>query len=92
MMSGRYDGGGHKEALETWLYGWRSTGSGASGGTSSAPQRLWGLRFSDGTGAQASAPTNTLFFTAGVNDEADGLFGTITPADNATPENDRDDH
>ena len=55
-------------------------------------QRLWGLRFSDGTGAQASAPTSTLFFTAGVNDEADGLFGTITPADNATPENDRDDH
>jgi uncharacterized protein (TIGR03118 family) len=55
-------------------------------------QRLWGLRFSDGTGAQASAPTNTLFFTAGVNDEADGLFGTITPADNATPENNRDDH
>ena len=55
-------------------------------------QRLWGLRFSDGTGAQASAPTNTLFFAAGINDEADGLFGTITPADNATPESNRDDH
>jgi uncharacterized protein (TIGR03118 family) len=54
-------------------------------------QRLWGLRFSDGTGAQATAPTNTLFFAAGVNDEADGLFGTITPADNATPESGRDD-
>jgi uncharacterized protein (TIGR03118 family) len=55
-------------------------------------QRLWGLQFSDGTGAQASAPTNTLFFTAGVNDEADGLFGTITPADTAAPENNRDDN
>jgi hypothetical protein len=32
-----------------------------------------------------------LFFAAGVNDEADGLFGTITPADNATPESGRDD-
>jgi uncharacterized protein (TIGR03118 family) len=55
-------------------------------------QRLWGLRFSDGTGAQATAPTNTLFFAAGVNDEADGLFGTITPADDATPESGRDDN
>jgi len=53
-------------------------------------QRLWGLRFSDGSRAQAAAPTNALFFTAGINDEADGLFGTITPADNATPENDHD--
>ena len=55
-------------------------------------QRLWGLRFSDGTRAQASAPTNTLFFAAGINDEADGLFGTITPADNAAPESNKDDH
>lgn len=36
---------------------------------------LWSLNF--GNGAQAG-PTNTLFFTAGINDEVDGLFGTIT--------------
>jgi uncharacterized protein (TIGR03118 family) len=37
---------------------------------------LWALQF----GNNASAgPSNTLFFTAGIDDEADGLFGTITP-------------
>ena len=37
---------------------------------------LWSLTF----GNDASAgPANTLFFSAGINDEADGLFGTITP-------------
>ena len=35
---------------------------------------LWGLAF--GNGGLAGNP-NTLFFTAGFNDEADGLFGTI---------------
>ena len=38
---------------------------------------LWGLAF--GNGADAG-PTNTLFFTAGLNHEADGLFGTLTTA------------
>jgi hypothetical protein len=37
---------------------------------------LWGLRFAPAT--QGAGP-NTLFFTAGLNDEADGLFGTIVP-------------
>jgi uncharacterized protein (TIGR03118 family) len=37
---------------------------------------LWGLRFSPTT---PGATPNTLFFTAGLNHEADGLFGTITP-------------
>jgi len=36
---------------------------------------LWGLAF--GNGASAGG-TNELFFTAGINDEADGLFGKIT--------------
>jgi uncharacterized protein (TIGR03118 family) len=36
---------------------------------------LWALGF--GNGALAG-PTDTLFFTAGINDEADGLFGSIT--------------
>jgi uncharacterized protein (TIGR03118 family) len=38
---------------------------------------LWGLAFGNGG---VAGPTNTLFFAAGFNDEADGLFGTITPA------------
>lgn len=35
---------------------------------------LWGLRFGNGS---FSAPTSTLYFAAGINDEADGLFGSI---------------
>lgn len=39
--------------------------------------RLWSLAFgNDG----AAGPATTLFFTAGINDEADGLFGTLVPA------------
>src|SRR5712671_7146082 len=37
---------------------------------------LWSLTF--GNDATAG-PANTLFFTAGINNEADGLFGTLTP-------------
>src|SRR5207249_3991310 len=37
---------------------------------------LWALQF--GHGAANNGPTDTLFFTAGPNDEEDGLFGTIT--------------
>jgi uncharacterized protein (TIGR03118 family) len=36
---------------------------------------LWGLAFGNGA---AAGPTTTLFFTAGINDESDGLFGTLT--------------
>ena len=37
---------------------------------------LWSLTFgNDGT----AGPANTLLFTAGINGEQDGLFGTITP-------------
>jgi len=38
---------------------------------------LWGLAFGNG---QTAGPTNSLFFTAGINDEADGLFGMIQSA------------
>jgi uncharacterized protein (TIGR03118 family) len=39
---------------------------------------VWSLTFgNDG----AAGPANTLFFTAGINNENDGLFGTITPVD-----------
>jgi uncharacterized protein (TIGR03118 family) len=39
---------------------------------------LWSLTF--GNDATAG-PANTLFFTAGLNGEQDGLFGTLTPID-----------
>jgi uncharacterized protein (TIGR03118 family) len=38
---------------------------------------LWALQFGNGGSA---GPTRTLFFTAGPNDEADGLFGSIDPS------------
>ncbi len=39
---------------------------------------VWSLTFAnDGTAGLA----NTLYFTAGINNEMDGLFGTITPVD-----------
>jgi uncharacterized protein (TIGR03118 family) len=37
---------------------------------------LWSLAFGNNGGAGSS---NTLFFTAGINNENDGLFGTLTP-------------
>ena len=46
------------------------------GGGPVAIDGLWGLRFAPAT---PGAGPNTLFFTAGLNDEADGLFGTIVP-------------
>jgi uncharacterized protein (TIGR03118 family) len=46
---------------------------------------LWGLAFGNGG---ASGPGNTLFFTAGPNDEMDGLFGSLVPI---APELNEDD-
>ncbi len=37
---------------------------------------LWGLAFGND---HSAGPSNTLFFTAGLNHEADGLFGAIAP-------------
>jgi len=45
--------------------------------------RLWALRFGNDQGA---GPSNWLFFTAGISDEAHGLFGFLMPADNSAPE------
>jgi len=36
---------------------------------------LWALSFGNGASA---GPTNSLYFTAGIDDEAHGLFGTLT--------------
>jgi uncharacterized protein (TIGR03118 family) len=40
---------------------------------------LWALSFGNGA---ASGPLNVLFFTAGIQDEKHGLFGTVTPVAN----------
>jgi uncharacterized protein (TIGR03118 family) len=45
-------------------------------GQSIAIDGLWALEF--GHGAPNNGPVDTLFFTAGPNDESDGLFGSIT--------------
>ena len=39
---------------------------------------LWGLRFGNGG---AGGPATTLFFTAGINGEKDGLYGSIVSLD-----------
>jgi hypothetical protein len=44
-------------------------------------QGLWGIAFGNGAAAGAR---NTLFFTAGIHDELDGLFGTLTSMDDET--------
>src|SRR5262249_37765970 len=44
-------------------------------GTPIAIDGLWGLSFGNNGTAGSSG---TLFFTAGINDEADGLFGSLT--------------
>jgi uncharacterized protein (TIGR03118 family) len=40
---------------------------------------LWGINFA---GGGTSGAATTLYFAAGLNDEQDGLFGTITPVEN----------
>jgi uncharacterized protein (TIGR03118 family) len=47
----------------------------SSGGPLTIPG-LWGLRFPTGS---LNAVPNALYFTAGINHEADGLFGDIVP-------------
>jgi uncharacterized protein (TIGR03118 family) len=46
-------------------------------GKSLAIDGLWALQFGHGA-TTANGPTNTLFFTAGPDDESNGLFGSIT--------------
>ncbi|MBW8864772.1 MAG: TIGR03118 family protein [Verrucomicrobia bacterium] len=48
---------------------------------------LWGLSFGNGT--RAGVP-GALYFTAGLNDEADGLFGSIVPAPKTSRQGDDD--
>ncbi|MFT3869470.1 MAG: TIGR03118 family protein [Nibricoccus sp.] len=48
---------------------------------------LWAIAFGNGANA---GPTNTLYFAAGIDDEAHGLFGSLTAV--ADPADDDDDH
>ncbi len=41
-----------------------------------SPVGLWALNF--GTGGPNNGDPNTLYFNAGINNQADGLFGAIT--------------
>ncbi len=49
---------------------------------------LWALYFGNGASA---GPATTLFFTAGIDDEAHGLFGTITPLNDGGSDQDDGD-
>jgi uncharacterized protein (TIGR03118 family) len=56
--------------------GWHHDGTlRSSDGGKLVIDRLWALEFGN---AGSNGDPNTLFFTAGPNDESDGLFGTIT--------------
>lgn len=46
-----------------------------STGNAIVNEGLWGLQFGNGGNG---GDTNKLYFTAGINDEADGLFGSLT--------------
>ena len=47
----------------------------ASTGKPFAEPGLWGLR----PGTETNGGTNALWFTAGINDEQDGLLGVLRP-------------
>ena len=49
---------------------------------------LWALGFGNGAGA---GPATTLYFSAGIDDEAHGLFGTITPLADSPEEEDEEE-
>jgi len=69
-------GDGHVDAYDPSTGAFQGELSGPGGGPITI-DGLWGLRFAP---TALGAPTpNTLFFTAGLNHEADGLFGTLTP-------------
>jgi len=69
-------GDGHVNAYAVGNGGWHHAGTlRSSGGGKLVIDRLWALEFGN---SGSNGDPNTLFFTAGPNDESDGLFGTIT--------------
>jgi uncharacterized protein (TIGR03118 family) len=71
-------GDGHINAYDPATGAFQGELSGPGGGPITI-DGLWGLRFAP---TALNANPNALYFTAGLNHEADGLFGTLTP--NAT--------
>lgn len=69
-------GDGHIAAYDPWTGAFRGQLRNEDGDPI-AINGLWGLRFGNGV---AGTP-HTLFFTAGIADEAHGLMGTIEPAE-----------
>ena len=69
-------GDGHINAYDPANGAFQGELSGPGGGPITI-DGLWGLRFAP---AALNATLNALYFTAGLNHEADGLFGTLTPS------------
>jgi uncharacterized protein (TIGR03118 family) len=70
-------GDGQINAYVSGNGGWHHAGTLRSpSGGKLVIDRLWALEFGN---AGMNGNPDTLFFTAGPNDESDGLFGTITP-------------
>jgi uncharacterized protein (TIGR03118 family) len=71
-------GSGKIAAFNGFTYKFMGFVQDSTTGTDMVIDGLWSLTFgNDGTAGTA----NTLFFSAGINGEQDGLFGTITPVD-----------
>ena len=74
-------GDGHINAYRPSGSIFGATPEGTLNGPDGAPifiDGLWALQF--GMGSLNNGPTDSLFFTAGPNDESDGLFGSIRAA------------
>jgi uncharacterized protein (TIGR03118 family) len=70
-------GDGHLNAFDSGSGTFEGQLSQPNGGSLTIPG-LWGLGFGNGGNAGS---VDTLYFTAGPNDESNGFFGTLTPAD-----------
>ena len=69
-------GNGRIHAYRLTSAGWMLDGALANAnGRNLRIDGLWGIAFGNGA---AAGPTNVLYFAAGPNDEAHGLFGSVT--------------
>ena len=71
-------GSGKIAAFNGFTYKFMGFVQDSTTGTDMVIDGLWSLTFANG-GTAGTA--NTLYFSAGINGESDGLFGTITPVD-----------
>jgi uncharacterized protein (TIGR03118 family) len=73
LLVGNFNEQGHINAFNTDTGAFLGTVSDGNG-AAIENENLWSLKF--GTGGAGASP-NTLFFTAGLNEETGGLFGSI---------------